>query len=66
MPKDRIGYQAASKMSAFRRKKSKDEAALKKPKINLRTETAIRELMRGNALTRKEAEAFLDSKKGKK
>ena len=62
MPKN-VGYQDASKLSAFRRKKSEDEAALKR---NKRTEDIIRGLMRGNALTRKEAEAFLDKKKNKK
>ncbi len=43
MPKG-IGYQAASKMSAFRRKKSKDEKALKKPKRNKATERVIKRL----------------------
>lgn len=62
MPKG-MGYIAASKVSAFRRPKSKDEAALKKRKA---TEDIIRGLMRGNALTRKEAEAFVDKRKGKK
>ena len=60
MPKN-IGYQAASKLSAFRRKKSEDEEALKKN--NKGTEDIIRGLMKGKALTRKEAEAFLDRKK---
>ena len=63
MPPKGIGYQDASKLSAFRRKKSEDEAALKK---NKRTEDIIRQLTKNNALTRKEAEAIVDKRKGKK
>ena len=59
MPKG-IGYQDASKLSAFGRKKSKDEASLKKPKYDAGTERVIRGLTRGDALTRKEAEARVD------
>ncbi len=59
MPKG-IGYQAASKLSAFGRKKKKDEASLKKPKYDAGTERIIRGLTRGGALTRKEAEARVD------
>ena len=58
MPKG-IGYQDASKLSAFRRKKSKDEKSLKKPKFNKRTESIIRRLEQAG-FTRKEAEARID------
>jgi len=54
MPKG-IGYQAASKLSSFGRKKSKDKAPLKKKKkFNPRTEAVIRGLME-TGLTREEA-----------
>ncbi len=65
MPPKGIGYQAASKLSSFRRKKSKDEAALKKPKFNKRTESIIRELVKAG-FSREEAEARVDKKKGKR
>ena len=58
MPKG-IGYQAASKLSSSRRKKSKDEKSLKKPKFNKRTESVIQGLVRAG-FTRKEAEARVD------
>lgn len=58
MPKG-IGYQDASKLSAFRRKKSKGEESLKKPKFNPATEKVIKGLIQAG-LTRKEAEARVD------
>ncbi len=58
MPKG-IGYQDASKLSAFRRKKSKDETFLKKPKFNKRTEKILQELVRAG-FTREEAEKRVD------
>ncbi len=58
MPKG-IRYQDASKLSAFRRKKSKDETFLKKPKFNKRTEAVIRGLIKAG-FSRKEAEARVD------
>ncbi|KKN51300.1 hypothetical protein LCGC14_0624080 [marine sediment metagenome] len=58
MPKG-IGYQDASKLSAFRRKKSKDKESLKKPKFNKRTESVIRGLVKAG-FTREEAEARVD------
>ena len=64
MPKG-IGYQEASKLSSSRRKKSKDEKSLKKPKFNKRTETIIQGLVRAG-LSRKEAEARVDKRKGNK
>lgn len=64
MPKS-IGYQEASKMSSFRRKKSKDEKSLKKPKYNKRTESVIKGLVAAG-FSRAEAEARADKKKGNK
>ena len=61
MPKG-IGYQAASKLSSFGRKKSKDQEPLKRTK---RTEQIIKGLIQAG-LSRKEAEARVDKKKGKK
>ncbi len=58
MPKG-IGYQDASKLSAFGRKKNKDEASLKKPKFNKRTESVIRGLVKAG-FTRAEAEKRVD------
>ena len=58
MPKG-IGYQEASKFSAFRRKKSKDEE-------NLRTKSIIKEATKNKGLTPKEIEAFLDKNKKRK
>ncbi len=54
-----IGYQAASKLSSFGRKKSKDKAPLKKPKFNKRTESVIKGLVRAG-FTRAEAEKRVD------
>lgn len=54
-----IGYQAASKLSSFRRRKSEDEKSLKKPKFNKRTESIIKGLVRAG-FTREEAEARVD------
>ena len=59
MPPKGIGYQDASKLSAFRRKKSKDEASLKKPKFNKRTEKILQGLVRAG-FTRAEAEKRVD------
>lgn len=56
MPKG-IGYIAASKVSAFRRKKSEDEKHLKK--FNPATEKVIRGLVE-TGLTREEAEKRVD------
>lgn len=64
MPKG-IGYQEASKMSSFGRKKSKDEASLKKTKkFNPATERIIRGLIQAG-FSRKEAEARVDKKRKK-
>ncbi len=60
-----IGYQDASKLSSFGRKKSKDEASLKKPKFNKRTERILQGLVKAG-FTRKEAEARVDKQRGKK
>ena len=54
-----IGYQDASKLSAFRRKKSEDEE-------NLRTKKIIREATKYKGLTLKEIEALLDKNKKRK
>ena len=59
MTPEGIGYQAASKLSSFRRKKSKDEAPLKKPKFNKRTEKILQGLVRAG-FTREEAEKRVD------
>jgi len=61
MPKG-IGYQAASKLSSSRRKKSKDEKPLRRTK---RTEDVIKRLIQAG-FTRKEAEARVDKRKGNK
>ncbi len=58
MPKG-PGYQDASKMSAFRRKKSKDEKALKKPKRNKATERVIKQLKKAG-LTDEDIKKLLD------
>lgn len=57
-----IGYQAASKLSSSGRKKSKDEKPLRRTK---RTEDVIKRLVQAG-FTRKEAEARVDKRKGKK
>lgn len=54
-----IGYQDASKLSAFRRKKSKDEKALKKPKRTKATEKTIKRLKEAG-LTDEEIKRILD------
>lgn len=66
MPKN-IGYKEASKLSSSRiRRKSKDEAALKKTvKTTPRTEAVIRQLIKAG-FTEKEARARVDKQKGKK
>ena len=58
MPKG-IRYQDASKLSAFRRKKSKDEESLKKPKFNPATEKVIKGLIRAG-FSREEAVKRVD------
>lgn len=58
MPKG-PGYQETSKMSAFRRKKSEEEKALKKPTRTKATEDKIRRLKKAG-LTDKDIEKLLD------
>ncbi len=59
MPPKGIGYQDASQLSSFRRKKSKDEKSLKKPKFNKATEDVIRGFIRAG-FTREEAVRRVD------
>ncbi len=58
MPKG-IGYQDASQLSSSRRKKSKDEKSLKKPKRNKATEDKIKQLKRAG-LTDADIKRLLD------
>lgn len=59
MPPKGIGYQDASKLSSFRRKKSKDEEALKGPRFNPATEKVIRGYIQ-SGFTREEAVRKVD------